>query len=119
MSKQSTFEPTAPLHIQRLTISRAYYAMYHSLRAVAYIYHGGDDHQQHSDLPQRLPSDFPDVAIWGNQLKSAREYRNQADYDPYPKSIAYWRDIAQLVDSDSKVLLPLTRNYLRSKGCRL
>lgn len=117
MKRQCTYNASAPTAMQRLTISRSYYAMYHAVRAAAYLHYGGDDHQQHSDLPQRIPPDLPNSAIWGNQLKSAREYRNQADYDPYPKSKNYWRSIAETVHSDSVALLPIVRLYLRNKGC--
>lgn len=103
----------------RLVISRAYYAMYHAMRAVAYIFHDGDDHEQYSNLPTKLPSDFPDHALWGNQLKSAREYRSQADYDPYPRGKTYWRDVARVVHSDAMRLLPVARSYLMAKGCKL
>lgn len=119
MRVQCSYSAAAPVHMQRLTISRSYYAMYHSIRAVAYIFYSGDDHQQHSDLPLRVPNDFPDHALWANQLKSAREYRNQADYDPYPKSTVYWKKIAQTVYMDAGTLMPIVATYLRAKGCRV
>ena len=108
-----------PKPLYRLAISRAYYSMYHAIRAAAYLHYAGDDHQQHSDLPQKVPSDFPDYEKWANQLKSAREYRNQADYDPYPRSQVYWRRVATLVTNDANELAPLTAKYLRAKGCKL
>lgn len=119
MKGQCGYSAAAPVATQRLTVSRSYYAMYHAFRAAAYIHYLGDDHQQHSDLPQKLPSDFPDAAAWGNQLKSAREYRNQADYDPYPKSSNYWKSTAKVVFDDASSLLPVARNYLIGKGCNL
>ena len=119
MRGYSSFAMTSGRPLYRLAISRAYYFMYHSIRAAAYLHYGGDDHQQHSDLPQKVPLDFPDRAKWGNQLKSAREYRNQADYDPYPKSTKYWKQVAQLVTSDANALAPITMAYLRAKGCNL
>lgn len=103
----------------RLTISRSYYAMYHAMRAAAYIFHGGDDHELHSELPTKVPSDFPNSALWGNQLKSAREYRNQADYDPYPRGIAYWRGVAHGVSGDAGRLIPAVRGYLKGRGCKV
>lgn len=103
----------------RQIISRSYYAMYHALRACTYMSVLGDDHQSHSELPKRIPDDFPSQQIWGNQLKSAREYRNQADYDPYPRSIAHWKSIAPIVLKDAQALLPIAASYLRGKGCRL
>src|SRR5688572_6744553 len=39
----------------RSAISRFYYSMYHSARAVVYFSWGGDDHQPHSTLPTKLP----------------------------------------------------------------
>jgi len=104
-----------PMH--RLVISRSYYCMYHAVRAAAFVHYGGDDHQRHDDLPQRMPNDFPDAAAWGNQLKSAREYRNQADYDPYPRTATYWQPIAASVFCDAEQVLPLAIAYLRTKGC--
>lgn len=117
MKKQNSYSPDASAAIQRLTVSRSYYAMYHAIRAAAYIHYAGDDHQAHSDLPNKIPSDFPSNIVWGNQLKSAREYRNQADYDPYPRSIKYWKVMAEAVHEDAVKLLPIVRNYLRGKGC--
>lgn len=119
MRAYSAFALGASKPMHRLVISRSYYCMYHAMRSVAYIYYGGDDHQQHSDLPQKIPNDFPDHAMWGNQLKSAREYRNQADYDPYPKSASYWKAIATSVSADANKLMPVVVTYLRDKGCSL
>lgn len=119
MHSYSKLAMKLPKPLYRLAINRAYYSMYHAIRAAAYLHYGGDDHQQHSDLPQKLPGDFPDHQKWGNQLKSAREYRNQADYDPYPRSHVYWKGVAVLVTKDANELAPLTANYLRAKGCRL
>ena len=103
----------------RQAISRYYYSMYHCLRAVVYIHQGGDEHQAHSELPQRLPDDFPNREIWSNQLKSAREYRNQADYEPYPRSDSYWKSLAGNVMADAVSLLQISAAYLRAKGCRV
>jgi hypothetical protein len=93
--------------------------MYHALRSAAYMHYGGDDHQEHSELPKKVPQDFPNHDFWANQLKSAREYRNQADYDPYPKSNAYWQSIATSVAADAANLMPIVTAYLRSKGCNV
>lgn len=111
------FAANAPRPMHRLVISRSYYSMYHAIRAASYIHFHGDDHQRHDDLPQKVPQDFPNFQMWGNQLKSAREYRNQADYDPYPKASRYWSSIAATVRADAEQLLPLTIAYLRGKGC--
>jgi uncharacterized protein (UPF0332 family) len=101
----------------RSVISRFYYAMYHSMRAVCYVFHDGDDHQSHSNLPLHIPDDFPDAAIWRNTFKNARLTRNAADYDPYPKSGKIWQRQAEAIRTDAEALLAETRNYLRSKGC--
>lgn len=119
ISRQSIYSPSSAAHVCRLVVSRFYYAMYHSVRAAAYLHYGGDDHQSHSDLPQRVPRDFPDYNYWGNQLKSAREYRNQADYDPYPKAAKYWRGVACTVSGDASRLMPVVRMYLRNMGCKI
>jgi uncharacterized protein (UPF0332 family) len=106
-----------PVH--RSIVSRSYYCMYHAVRAAAYMFYLCDDHERHSDLPKMVPSDFPDSASWGNQLKSAREYRNQADYDPYPVTSRYWVQIAKSVETDANSLMPIVATYLRGKGCRV
>lgn len=62
----------------RDVISRSYYAMYHAARAVVYLAHQGDDHQEHDQLYKNLPDDFLDVAVWKNELKDARLKRNEA-----------------------------------------
>jgi uncharacterized protein (UPF0332 family) len=101
----------------RDAISRYYYALYHALRASAFVFHGGDDHEAHKELPGNLPTDFPNRLFWSNQLKSARDYRTRADYDPYPRGITHWRPIALSVKSDADQLLPIARQYLLTKGC--
>ena len=103
----------------RSAISRYYYSMYHALRAASYVHVPGDDHESHSDLPRNIPTDFPDRDHWSNQLKSAREFRNQADYDPYPTGIGAWRTLAIGLRPEVDKLLPLTRAYLVGKGCEL
>ena len=103
----------------RCSVSRYYYAMYHCMRAAAYVYHGGDDYQAHSKLPQHVPKDFPDCDDWANRLKNARLTRNAADYDPYPKSDKAWRRRASEIKSDADALLRVTREYLRERGCTL
>ncbi len=101
----------------RSVISRFYYAMYHSMRAACYVFHDGDDHESHSDLPLHIPNDFPNAATWKNTLKGARLARNAADYDPYPKSSNIWQKRAEAIRKDAEALFAETRNYLRSKGC--
>ena len=106
-----------PPHL-RAAISRYYYCMYHAMRAAAYLFHGGDDHEQHSALPSKTPTDFPNAAYWQNALKSAREHRNKADYDPYPRPAHRWESIASALQSDAVKLLSESQKYLTSRGCK-
>lgn len=101
----------------RSAVSRYYYAMYHSVRAVVYFAHGGDDHQEHSTLPTKLPVDFPGHNVWLNDLKDARSRRNDADYDPYPFSDAAWKSVASNLASQAPRLAQEARTYLQRKGC--
>jgi len=101
----------------RDAISRYYYSMYHAMRAAAYVFHGGDDHQEHRVLPGKTPPDFPNASYWENRLKDAREIRNRADYDPYPKSAASWSRIGAGLESDCRQLLADAKSYLVGKGC--
>lgn len=100
----------------RASVSRGYYAMYHAMRAAAFVFHGGDDHQEHKALPTKAPADMPEPDKWSNKLKDARERRNQADYDPYPKSELAWRGFASAILPDAKALIVEVRTYLRTKG---
>jgi len=101
----------------RSAISRYYYSMYHAIRAVVYYVHGGDDHQEHTNLPGHLPPDFVDRALWQNALKDARARRNDADYDPYPLAPGAWRDVARDLRVRARQLVVLAESYLRWKGC--
>lgn len=98
--------------------SRFYYAAYHAFRAVTYFATGGDDHEGHSDLPTKIPHDFPGRTLWSNDLKSARELRNAADYNLYPKASTAWRRDCLEVQSIAEGAIRETRGYLRMKGCR-
>jgi hypothetical protein len=89
------------------------------MRACVYIYHGGDDHEKHLDLPRNIPPNFDIGVNWQNRLKNAREIRNSADYDAYPKSNSAWRKPALSLKKDADELLALSRRYLREKGCPL
>jgi uncharacterized protein (UPF0332 family) len=109
---------TANPPMYRDAISRYYYAMYHTMRAVVYSTHGGDDHQEHAALPSHTPPDFPSSAVWRNTLKDARGRRNEADYDPYPSSPQAWQDIAADLRTKATQLVVISRAYLRGKGCR-
>ena len=111
----SLMRQSPPLY--RDAVSRFYYAMYHAMRAVVYFAERGDDHQEHRDLPPKTPSDFPQSSIWANDLKSARERRNSADYEPYPKTNESWRVRAEELQRRANALLPLAKAYLIRKGC--
>ena len=109
--------PISKLQMSRTKISRAYYSMYHALRAVTFFVTGGDDHEEHTVLPGKLPNDFPDRAIWENCLKTARLERNRADYDPYPKADKQFVAFSKQVVEEARALMPIVRQYLKSKGC--
>lgn len=102
----------------RSAISRYYYCMYHALRAVVFFQHEGDDHESHSALPGHVPKDFPNSAVWSNDLKSARENRNSADYDPYPPAHTSWQAMAKDLGLQAPSLLAISEAYLRGKGCK-
>jgi uncharacterized protein (UPF0332 family) len=101
----------------RSAIGRFYYSMYHTTRSVVYFSYGGDDHESHAALPTKLPKDFPNAAIWTNDLKSARSRRNEADYDPYPMLDADLKSHAVDLSTKAPALIALARQYLRRKGC--
>jgi uncharacterized protein (UPF0332 family) len=103
----------------RSATSRAYYAMYHALRATAFFYHQGDDHEEHSKLPSGIPADFENREHWENDLKNARYERNRADYDPYPKNDLMFRSTADQLILKAEQLFPIVKAYLQKKGCRL
>jgi uncharacterized protein (UPF0332 family) len=103
----------------RFAVTRFYYAMYHSMRAVMYLEYDGDDHEQHNVLPTKEVAGIAQATGWQNKLKDARTYRNQADYDPYPRSDSAWREIARELQTSARELLALSRTYLLAKGCVL
>lgn len=102
--------------LYRTAVSRCYYSMYHALRSAAYLHHGGDDHEQHTVLPSKIPDDFPNRKGWENALKNARFERNRADYDPYPRDANEFAEIAQTLLRTATDLLPIARAYVRSKS---
>lgn len=114
--KQATAASRAKLPQNRSTVSRAYYAMYHAARAATYISIGGDDHEQHSVLPTKLPADFPNCDEWKNRLKMARLERNRADYDPYPAGDVEFSETAGELLQNARMLVKLARSYLQAKS---
>lgn len=113
--KQASAAARARPSQHRSTVSRAYYAMYHAARAATYISIGGDDHEQHSVLPTKLPADFPNCDEWKNRLKTARLERNRADYDPYPAGDMEFAGSAEELLQNARSLVKLARIYLKSK----
>ena len=105
--------------LYRSAISRYYYSMYHAIRACVFVSHGGDDHQEHRELPLYIPRDFPPEPNWQNMLRNARVLRNRADYEPYPKSNKAWRLHAFRLKKNADLLLSTTRTFLQNKGCTL
>ena len=100
----------------RPSISRNYYAMYHSARAIVFAFHEGDDFQQHSVIPKHLPQDMPDFDKLAQDLKNARLLRNQADYDAYPISSQSWQTDATKLTVTASIFLNCCDNYAQSKG---
>ena len=105
--------------LYRSAISRYYYSMYHAMRACVFVFNGGDDYQEHSKLQSHIPRNFPSGPNWKNILKDAREHRNRADYEPYPKSDSAWKQSALSLKNDADLFLAKTRIYLQNKGCIL
>lgn len=102
--------------MNRTVVGRSYYAMYHAARAVTFLSFGGDDHQEHSALPSKLPKDFPGSMQWQHCLKNARLERNKADYDPYPRSDTEFATAALQLISEAKQLVAAAKIYIRSKS---
>ncbi|WP_295930062.1 HEPN domain-containing protein [uncultured Xanthomonas sp.] len=102
--------------LRRTVISRAYYAMYHAARAVTFLSFGGDDHEQHTVLPSKLPLDFPDAKQYQNLLKNARFERNRADYDPYPRKDEDFSGAASTLLADAESIVSRARKYIRAKS---
>jgi len=100
---------------QRSAISRYYYCSYHIFRAVVGWAHGGDDFQEHTELPKHFPPDFPEKDKWANWLKNLRETRNQADYNTHPKSIKYWQQEMVRIKVECAEARKTCKTYLRGK----
>lgn len=111
---ESAYNSSTPSY--RSAVSRAYYSMYHTIRALSFYVNGGDDHQDHSKLPAKIPDDFPSRAQWENDLKHARFQRNRADYDPYPRNDRRFQGDAKHLIALARNLTPEVRKYLRGKG---
>jgi uncharacterized protein (UPF0332 family) len=103
--------------LYRDAISRYYYSMYHAMRSVVFFAERGDDFEAHSTLPRYTPPDLHEAERWQNALKDARERRNAADYEAYPKAASAYKSTAEDLQASSSALLTVTRDYLRKKGC--
>ena len=101
------------------SVSRAYYSMYHSARAVAFIGNRGDDFQEHSKLPSAIPVDFPDRDRWENELKNARLARNAADYDPYGDSVSPLAHVATQLEKSAAEFILACKAFLNGRGVQL
>lgn len=101
----------------RSVIGRYYYAMYHSMRAVSFYAYGGDDYQEHSKLPQKIPDDFPNKNLRANELRDARTRRNEADYDLFPSGSPHFRTNAVLLAPIAAQFVSECRLYMQQKGC--
>lgn len=103
--------------MSRPAIARYYYAMYHAMRAVSYQNVGGDDHEQHKDLPAKgVPDDYPNKALTSNELKDARTLRNEADYEQYPIARSYFKSAVTDLRPKAKAFVSAARQYVTSKG---
>jgi len=108
---------TQLLHGQyRSSISRHYYAMYHSARAITYASIVGDDHQQHAKLPRHLPSALPNRIQMEIDLSDARLLRNSADYDPYPATDAEWETDARGLSVTAAIFVQACENFALQQG---
>jgi uncharacterized protein (UPF0332 family) len=108
----------ASRHDWRAVIGRYYYAMYHSMRAVSFYSHGGDDHQAHAKLPQMIPNDFPSRTLRANELRDARTQRNEADYDLFPSGSPHFRRNAIALAPTAAQFVLECRVYMKQKGCK-
>jgi uncharacterized protein (UPF0332 family) len=99
----------------RMAISRAYYAMYHCLRATVFFEEHGD-FDGHTDLPAHLPRTFPNRGLWYRALRDARFNRNEVDYSPYPRDTTSLQPTARQMVADADGFIGECDTYLRSKG---
>jgi uncharacterized protein (UPF0332 family) len=103
--------------LHRDVVSRAYYSIYHSARAVSFLTHPGDDYEEHDKVANGLPADLPDVELWRNKIKDARLKRNEADYEPYMSSDPQFKRASAATLSLAGDFIGVCSTYLRSQGC--
>lgn len=95
-------------------ISRCYYAMYHTARALV-LYVRRADMDDHERLPAALSQILG--ANYGDILGRWREMRNRIDYSPYaPADLA---NHAATAVSDAISLLAASRDFLQNRGVSL
>jgi len=104
----------------RSTVSRAYYAVYNSSRAIRlYAYgrvkEGGDDHRHVGELPD----DFPERNQWSPFLNQLRFERDRCDYDPGSDVRTSLSDDPRSLVRRAEEFLSETREYLRERGLQL
>lgn len=100
----------------RCAIGRYYYAMFQSARALAFIDSGGDDNNDHQKLPGQLPQALANRNRLANDLKTARNTRNRADYDPYPTAPIDWQPIALDLKKSAASFVAACDSYLKAMG---
>ena len=105
--------------LYRDVVSRAYYSIYHSARAVSFLTYPGDDCEEHDKVATGLPPDLPDVEVWRNKIKDARLKRNEADYEPFMVSDPQFKQASATTLSAATDFIVVCSTYLRSKGCNV
>lgn len=100
----------------RSSISRNYYAMYHSARAITFAETQGDDHEKHSVLPRHLPATLANRPTREQELTDARLLRNQADYDPYPAAEPDWEADARRLAVGAASFLQACEDHALANG---
>jgi len=101
-------------HAYRAVVSRAYYSMYHSFRAVVFVVHDGDDFQTIDKLTRKLPQPYPVTTTGRMRLMGVRLVRNEADYEPYPLGDAAFRDAATLLIQHAEEALLASRQFINN-----
>lgn len=105
--------------LNRDVVSRAYYAIYHSARAVSFLTQPGDDYEAHDKVANGLPTDLPDVENWRNKIKDARLKRNEADYEPFMASDPNFRNASTSILKTAVDFTNACSSYLKAQGCQL
>ena len=93
-------------------VSRAYFAMYNTARALVFL-RKGKDVNEHRRLPDHLPEDLPDRDEWAKRLRKYRDLRNDADYDPFAdwETLKLWHAIRE----DAGLFLARVRKLCRGE----